>query len=78
MEDRMNKEKLNIIIKFLNEFEKEYSIKYWNSGEGVDIIVKQYVTDTKDKFLTISLNDGEYLTFEGFEDEETKSAEEMK
>lgn len=59
------KSNLNLITNFLNEFGKEYEIITWDSGEGVDIKVKEYDTETdKTYYQIISINESEYMKFE--------------
>ena len=58
-------EKLNKITEFLNYFEKEYSIKAWESCQGWDIIIEEYDSDIDTNYKqVISLNENGYLTFE--------------
>lgn len=72
-EEQKYKEMLNKITEFLNFFEKDYEIKSWDSGEGVDIIIKCIENTEGYKFKeynqTLSLTHGGYLTFEKMEEE---------
>jgi hypothetical protein len=62
------KERLENVKKITNlliDFGKEFSIKYWESGEGVDIIINEVDDDGYLKYpQVISLNDNGYLKFE--------------
>ena len=64
-EQERKQKTLNKITSFLNSFEKEYEVRVWDSGEGIDIIVKEYDSDNdKTYFQTISLYDHGFLRFE--------------
>lgn len=70
IDDKILEENINIIVKMLNHFEKEYEVKYWDSGGGVDIIIKNmqpiddmFTIEHKGNFI-ISINNSNYLDFE--------------
>jgi len=72
-EQERREKTLNKITSFLNSFKKEYEVKIWESGEGVDIIVKEHDSDNdKTYFQTISLYDSGFLTFEKQEEQPTE------
>ena len=58
-------ESLNRTTKFLNEQGKEYEIKYWDSLEGLDIILTDFN-------LVFVINQSGYLTFEDKKENELK------
>ncbi len=66
--DKMKK-LLSEITTFLNKVEKEYEVKYWGSGGGVDIIIKELEYDEYHQTFikynqTISINNNGYVQFE--------------
>lgn len=69
---------LNQLTKLLNSLDKEYTIRQWSSGEGVDIVIAHYDDDTrltelkKDYNIVISINNAEYVEFEYEPIEEVK------
>lgn len=72
------KKTLNKFVKLLNECEKEYEVRYWDSGEGLDIVLPHYADDwTKNKLkvdyhIIISINDAGYVSFDYEEKENEK------
>jgi hypothetical protein len=58
----------DVVTKFLNLIEKNYEVKLWDSGEGVDIIIKESEVGKDYKIKpytqTISITAGGYVCFE--------------
>jgi len=68
------KKSLNVITTFLNYFDKDYEVRAWESGEGVDIIVKELELNNDEwiKYTqTLSLTNWGYFTFEKQENEKS-------
>ena len=60
---------LNKFVTLLNSLEQEYTIKYWEGGSGVDIVIPHSEvtidSDVKHDYdILISINDTGYVTFE--------------
>ena len=71
---------LNQLTKLLNSLEKEYTIRIWGSGDGVDIVIPHNNGDMRqlenktDYNIIISINDDGYVDFEHEELEEIKES----
>lgn len=66
---KKRRDNLNLVTNFLNYFEKDYEIKSWESGEGVDIIIHEASYDNENHnaeryTITLSLYDTGILNFE--------------
>ena len=66
----MKTKTLNKFTKLLNELEKEYTVRTWESGKGTDIVIPHYKDVEIDKpmeieyNIIISINDTDYVDFE--------------
>ena len=65
------KKALNKVTSLLNDFEKDYEVKMWASGEGIDIIIHEAEVindDLGDNLIpykqVISVNDNGFVKFE--------------